>query len=265
MFDFHSDKRRYFDIQVTVTLEEVIPFIRKHKNINKDTKVLEVGCGEAGVLKAFLLQGCTGVGVELADSRVLDAKLFLAEEIKEGRAAIVNENIYDSVRTNSMGRFDIIILKDVIEHIPDQPKFIETLHQLLQKDSVIFFAYPPWWMPFGGHQQIARSKYLRTWPWLHLLPKNLYQSILKCANEQPATISELMAVHATGINIETMHRILRKQHFVVIDEIYWFFNPIYKFKFGFRQRKVWSVLSKIPFLRNFYTTAHYIIFKSTSS
>ncbi|MEZ4910181.1 MAG: class I SAM-dependent methyltransferase [Saprospiraceae bacterium] len=263
MFDFHKDKKRYFDIQVTVTLEEIIPFIGKYKSIDDNSRVLEVGCGEAGVLKAFLQQGCTGVGVELAESRVKDAQHFLSKEINDGKARIVNENIYDSVQSKSLGHFDIIILKDVIEHIPDQMRFIDTLHALLKDDGVIFFAYPPWWMPFGGHQQIASSKYLRAWPWLHLAPKKLYHSILRWCNEKPATIHELMDVYATGINIETMYRILKIHHFTIIDEVFWFFNPIYKFKFGLRQRKVWPILTRIPLLRNFYTTAHYIIFKKT--
>ncbi|HNE93368.1 MAG TPA: methionine biosynthesis protein MetW, partial [Chitinophagaceae bacterium] len=64
MFEFHKDRKRYFDIQVANASEYVIPFIEKKFTIKEEMRVLEIGCGEGGVLKAFLQKGCTGLGVE---------------------------------------------------------------------------------------------------------------------------------------------------------------------------------------------------------
>ncbi|MBK8828056.1 MAG: class I SAM-dependent methyltransferase [Saprospiraceae bacterium] len=152
MFDFHKDKQRYFNIQKAVTEEDVIPFLEKQIGSCINKRVLEVGCAEAGVLKAFLDKGNTGIGIELAESRFVLARQFLDEDIKQGKADIINKNIYDvkDPASELNGLFDIIILKDVIEHIHDQGKFIQLLRGFLAPDGVVFFAYPPWWMPFGA-------------------------------------------------------------------------------------------------------------------
>lgn len=263
MFDFHQDKIRYFNIQKTVTDEDIIPFIERNYGPVTGKHVIEIGCAEAGVLKSFIDHGNTGVGVELSSSRFDQATSFLAKEIAENKAQIINKNIYDIAHpVTEFGRlFDVIILKDVIEHIPDQEKFIPKLKEFLADDGVIFFAYPPWWMPFGGHQQICRHKILRTLPWFHLLPASFYTLILKTFGEQQPTIDELLDIKSTGINMERLYNILKKNDFTISGEIMWLINPIYKFKFGLKKRKVVPFLANIPYLRNFYTTAHYILFR----
>lgn len=263
MFDFHQDKKRYFEIQKMVTQEDVIPFIEAAMGPVKSKNVLEIGCAEAGVLKAFIDHGNYGVGVELSENRFDMASLFLTEDIKSGRAKMFNKNIYDVVDpVQEFGcLFDIIILKDVIEHIPNQEKFIPLLKSFLSPNGCVFFAYPPWTMPFGGHQQVCTHKILRTLPWFHLLPDLIYKMILKTFGEKEGTIKELLEVESTGINIERMYRILKDSGYNILKESFWFTNPIYKFKFGFKKSYVYTFLTKIPILRNFVTTAHYVLFK----
>jgi 2-polyprenyl-3-methyl-5-hydroxy-6-metoxy-1,4-benzoquinol methylase len=170
--NFTVIKSRYFEMQRVVTHDDIIPFIEQNTGACSGKRVLEIGCAEAGVLKAFIEKGNIGTGVELAPSRYESAKLFLKQELEDGRFFIINKNIYDiNDPTAEFGSlFDIIVLKDVIEHIPDQPKFINRLKLFLKPQGVIFFAYPPWWMPFGGHQQLCVTKLLEKLPWFHLLP-----------------------------------------------------------------------------------------------
>jgi 2-polyprenyl-3-methyl-5-hydroxy-6-metoxy-1,4-benzoquinol methylase len=63
------------------------------------------------------------------------------------------------------------LLKDVIEHIHDQPKLIAWMKSYLAPNGTIFFGFPPWQMPFGGHQQLCRNKVLAKLPYYHLLPR----------------------------------------------------------------------------------------------
>lgn len=262
MFDFHQDKIRYFNIQKTVTSEDIIPFIEQYTGPFSGKRVLEIGCAEAGVLQAFIDHGNQGVGVELSSSRFESANFYLKDNIAAGNAFIINKNIYDieNPKKEFGNLFDLIILKDVIEHIPNQARFIPKLKEFLNDGGLVFFAYPPWWMPFGGHQQICRSKILRALPWIHLLPEFLYVRILKLFNENPATIQDLMEIKSTGINMEKMNRLVNGSGYEILGDVKWFTNPIYKFKFGFQKRKVYSLMSRIPFISNFYTTAHYILF-----
>lgn len=48
MFEFHKDRKRYFDIQVWNAEKHVIPFIEQTFPIRPAMRVLEIGCGEGG-------------------------------------------------------------------------------------------------------------------------------------------------------------------------------------------------------------------------
>ena len=256
MYDFHGNKSRYFEIQQWVTENYIIPFLQIRQN--QKLHVLEVGCGEAGVLKAFMEAGHTGVGIELSHTRVEMAIAFQKDAIQQGRLKIVNANIYDiDPKVQTEYQFDLIVLKDVIEHIPDQSRFIAKLKDFLKPGGRVFFAYPPWWMPFGGHQQICKSKILSRLPWFHLLPVLLYKSLLHFMGESEATITELLEIKETGILTEQIHNFIRQHGFESEREIYWLINPIYVRKFKLKPLKAWLA---IPYLRNIYCTAHYISF-----
>lgn len=259
MFDFHKDKKKYFDIQYWVSKFYIIPYLDINK---KPSHILEVGCAEAGVLKAFIEEGHTAVGIELSEERAELAGIFLKKEIAEGKLKIFAKNIFDiDVNKDHLLKFDYVILKDVIEHIHNQSLFISKLKDLLLPNGQVFFAYPPWWMPFGGHQQICKNRFISKLPWFHLLPGSWYTQILRWAGENEITISELLEIKQTGITIEKIHSILEQENFEVVKEKFWLTNPIYVKKFGFRP---FVSIINIPYLRNIYCTAHYIVFKLKS-
>ena len=260
MYDFHKDKKRYFNFQYWTARDYIRPFLVSSYELSSDMKVLEVGCAEAGVLKAFAEKGHECLGIELHDGRIELAKEFLKEHYEAGMVAFINRDIYDIDIDKDLGsRYDLIILKDVIEHIPNQERVIPRLKEFLKEDGKIFFGFPPWYMPFGGHQQISSSKVLRALPWFHLLPRFLYQSIIRFFGERERIEEELLEIKATGISIERFERIVRDSGLRVRKRQFFFTNPIYKYKFGLRVMRQPAVLSYVPFLRNFYTTAVYYI------
>src|SRR5687767_5659981 len=209
MYEFHTDKERYFDIQYRVTKEYIIPFIKEHAPGKQWNRVLEIGCAEAGVLKAFLEEGAFCTGIELAGYRLDTAMKFHQEALAQGRIESINRNIFDIDPHNDLGGgYDLVILKDVIEHIPGQKEFMHQLKSFLNEDGYIFFAFPPWQMPYGGHQQVCRSKFLSRLPYFHLLPGSIYKGILKVFNESETTINDLMEAKSTGISIERFEKAL---------------------------------------------------------
>jgi 2-polyprenyl-3-methyl-5-hydroxy-6-metoxy-1,4-benzoquinol methylase len=256
MFEFHTDRKRYFDIQVLNAEKYVIPFIEERFTIQPGMRVLEIGCGEGGVLKAFANKGCKGVGVELDLPRVEDAKRFLAEDIATGKLQFVTKDIYKvDIETELKGKFDIVVLKDVIEHIHDQPRLIGWMRQFLNPGGIIFFGFPPWQMPFGGHQQMARSKISRL-PYIHLLPRSLYRWLLRTKKEP---VADLMEIRDTRISIERFERICREQGYEVVHFRHYLLNPIYEWKFGWKPRKQNAVIRSVPWIRNFFTSCVYYI------
>jgi SAM-dependent methyltransferase len=256
MFEFHIDKERYFRMQYDNASRYVIPFIETVFPLNNDFHVLEIGCGEGGVLKAFLDRGCNGVGVELSESRTELAKHFLADYLAAGKVHLFARDIYDpSFEQLFKHAFDLIVLKDVIEHIPDQEDLIPRLKYYLKERGRIFFGFPPWYMPFGGHQQVCKSKLLASLPYYHLLPTPLYKMVLKIFGENEITIADLLDVKKTGISIERFEKIIRNSGLKVDQKKFYFVNPIYSYKFGWKPRTQSKIISSIPYLRDFFTTA----------
>ncbi len=254
MFEFHADRKRYFDIQVMNAEKYVIPFIEEKFPLRAGMRVLEIGCGEGGVLKAFINRGCEGVGVELDAPRIEHAKEYLPEDVASGRLRFVVKDIYFvDTEKDFNGLFDIILLKDVIEHIHDQSRLIGWMKKFLKSGGIIFFGFPPWYMPFGGHQQICKSKISRL-PYIHLLPAFLYKAILKNRKEN---VEEMMDIRETGISIERFERICREQEYRILDNRHYLLNPIYEWKFGWKPRKQLGLIKAMPFFRNFLTTCVY--------
>lgn len=263
MYEFHGDKKRYFDMTYRVTRDHIIPFIEQSIPLRSDTRVLEIGCGEAGVLKAFLERGCFCTGIELEESRIELAKTFLAEERAAGRVTFLNKNIYDvDPEIDLEGRYDIIILKDVIEHIPEQARFMPELLRFLQKGGLVFFAFPPWMMPYGGHQQVLPGKWASKLPYTHLLPGSLYPMFLRMLGTPATGVATMEEIRSTGISIERFERISRKSGFKIENKQFYLFNPIYEHKFGLKPRMQWAWVSRVPFLRNFVTMGVYYSLRS---
>lgn len=263
MYEFHQDKDRYFEMQYRVTKEYVLPFLHDLMPGKVYHRVLEIGCAEAGVLKCFLEQGSFCTGVELSQDRIERAELYHHKALEEGQIEFVNRNIFDIDPEHDLGgKYDLVILKDVIEHIPGQLAFIAQLSLFLNEEGVIFFAFPPWYMPYGGHQQVCKSKWLSKLPYFHLLPDFLYKGLLKIAGEPKATIDDLMEVKSTGISIERFEKCIRVNRFQIVGKQHYLFNPIYQYKFNLRPRKQYKIVQSIPFLRNFLTTGVYYLVKT---
>ena len=257
MFEFHLDRKRYFDIQILNAQKWVIPFVEEKLTLGKGVQVLEIGCGEGGVLKAFVDKGCTGVGVEFDQSRIDNANIWLREDISAGRIRLISKDIYRTT-VQELGSYDIIILKDVIEHIHDQRKLIDWMKTFLKPSGVIFFGFPPWQMPFGGHQQMCRHPLTSKMPYYHLLPRFLYKAVLKKFHEP---VEELLEIKETGISIERFERIVKQTRYTILHKRFYLINPIYEWKFGWKPRKQFFLLRNLPWIRNFFTTCVYYLIR----
>lgn len=260
MYEFHRDKARYFNYQYLTARDYIIPFVELATPLRAGMRVLEIGCGEAGVLKAFLERGCECTGVDLAADRIELAREFLADYQDGSRVRFFSKNIYDADTAGDFGyRFDLIILKDVIEHIHDQARFMERMQDFLAPGGVVFFGFPPWQMPYGGHQQICDTRLLAALPYYHLLPARAYRFVLGLFEKKPVKIANLMEIHQTGISIERFERIVAGKGYRQLLRRYYLINPIYQYKFGIRPREQAIWIAKIPVLRNFFTTCMYYL------
>lgn len=258
MFEFHTDRKAYHQLLHKNARDYVIPFIQSGFPLTAGHRVLEIGSGDGGNLSAFLEIGCKAVGVELDEHLVAFTQQQLPTYIANGQLVMMAKDIYDAdIERDLGGLFDVVVLKDVIEHIHDQPKLFSRMKDMLRPNGVIFFGFPPWQMPFGGHQQICTGKWTSKMPWYHLLPRSWYKAILAANKEN---VEVLMEIRETGLSIETFERFTQQSGCKVIQRKLWLINPVYQQKFGWKPRRQLQLIAAIPVLRNFFTTcAYYLI------
>lgn len=255
----HIDRERYFTELAETSRDWYISYLRRYRNIDRNSRILEIGCGEGGNLLPFAELGCTVAGFDLASGKIENARKFFAARGCTGSFACA-----DFLKENPFsdgGKFDIILVHDVIEHIEPEGKgaFFARLKLYLKPDGIVFFGFPAWQMPFGGHQQICRSKVCSKVPFVHVLPSCIYGAWLRMFGEDKARIAELMSIKRSRMTPEKFERLCASHGYEVLDRTFWFISPHYKAKFHLRPRRLWGWLGHIPYIRNWFTTSCFYV------
>lgn len=260
MQERHLNRYQYFLEQGRTTSKFVIPYMERAVAVKQGTRVLEIGCGECGNMTPFVERGCEVVGVDLNGPQLERGAGYLEKATGRTDIQLIHKDIY-VVPKDEIGTFDIIMMRDVIEHIHNQERFMAFLEQLLRPDGIVFFGFPPWRMPFGGHQQVCRSKLLSKLPYFHLLPMPLYKAVLRLAGEHPSTVDSLAEIKETGISIARFEGIVKSENYRWLEKDYYFINPNYETKFGLKPRKLSGLVGAIPYVKDFFCTCVYCIIR----
>ena len=250
----HTDRYRYFREEAATTEKYFIPYLSEFMDVG-DISVLEVGCGEGGNLLPFVRRGCRVVGVDLSEQRVRQAESFFSRECAAGTFVCD-----DVMHYRGDGRlFDLIVCHDVVEHIPEKGKMLLALKRLLAPGGRLFVAFPAWQMPFGGHQQIARSWVVSHLPFVHLLPELAFSLMLRLFGEDASKINELIGIRRTRCTVEMFEREAAYAGYTVCDRRLWLVNPHYEVKFGLRPIRLCRQLSALPYIRNFMASSCFYV------
>lgn len=106
-----------------------------YEYINNGDRVLDVGCSSGHFGEALIqLKGCKVTGIDLDVDDIASAKKVLTE------AYVMN--VDDMKNMVSLGKFDVIIFADVIEHLIDPRQTLKNMRKLLKKDGRIIFSIP---------------------------------------------------------------------------------------------------------------------------
>jgi SAM-dependent methyltransferase len=257
----HKKFEVYFEETSVSCRKYYIPFLVEQTEIVFDAgcDVLEIGCGIGGILSAFAEKGCRVTGVDIHRRSIDIARALFAGKGMEGQ--FICSDIFDY--DNKDQRYDLIILHDSIEHIGEKEKLMISIRRMLKKEGVLYIGFPPWQMPFGGHQQMAKNKLLAYCPYIHLLPKSIFRLIFRIFRQSDSDIKTFLDIRATSITIEQFEKLLKTTLYNVICRQLYFINPNYHIKFGIPPRKLSPVIAKIPYVRNFVTTTcYYVVRKS---
>ena len=135
----HLNREQYFNELAQTAREHYIGYISRFQPITPTSKVLEVGCGEGGNLLPFAEMGCRVTGIERFPERVEQAQAYFQKKGYSGRF-IADDFLKYKPQTNE--KDDLVLIHDVIEHIPDKDSFLEHLKGFVHKDSLVFWGFP---------------------------------------------------------------------------------------------------------------------------
>lgn len=127
----HTDSNKtaidkIYKIVRNYTLKKKLKLINKHNNGDKN--ILDIGSGTGDFLKICKLNNWNISGVEPSQK---------ARDIAKEKNIILNKDI-----NFITGKFDIITMWHVLEHVPNLIEYIEKLKKLLNKNGTIIIAVP---------------------------------------------------------------------------------------------------------------------------
>ena len=191
--------------------------------------ILEVGCGSGGILIPFTEIGAEVVGIDFDDT-------YMEAGRKRG-LNLIDQSIYE-FQTDK--EFDLIILKDVLEHLPDLNLVIQKLKSLLSGTGVIYIQVPT----FEGLEFLGyKNDFLRFFQNAHIVHfSEASLNYIFSRNGLTAKYSDINglavfehAVEATKVyfdfeternrSLERIANILNRRRKVVIKERIWKLLP----------------------------------------
>jgi len=230
-----QDRLAYHEYQKKIGKYYLEQFVKPY---SKGKKILDVGCGEGGVLTPYEQAGYDCTGLEYSPERVNYASEKGASNIK-----FIQGNIE---QFSSDQKFDVILMLDVIEHVDQKLQALDNIKKMLLPEGIVIISFPPFRSPFGGHQQVMKS-FLKYIPFIHLAPAWLYRWLLK--NIERQNFDSHFRNYKTGITIREFERLIDQVGFKIIKKNNYFVRPRQAFRFGLKIKQ-----NRFKFLKEYLTT-----------
>ncbi len=251
---FKDWQEYYWTYQNILAKRYLIPMLASEGFSIEGKKIFEVGCGSGGVIEAFAEKSARAVG--------LDITPFEFERLGSGRVQYVTADIFDPARRPEyQDIYDLIIFRDVIEHITDKDRMLAACDALLAPDGRILMTFPPFYSPFGAHQQVFSKRFLTRLPYIQFLPKNVYLGLVRrMENGNTGANRVATEIRDSKTTISSLKKHLRRSAFQIEKEHDYIVRPSFEIRYGMKPRKA-SWLGRIPMLRELFIMGVYLILK----
>ncbi len=256
-----AHKEKYWFYQYRLGREYLLPLLQKWGVKISGARILDIGCAEAGILCACAEAGANSLGVELSPSRLHLARQFASPEHLSRLHFIAADFFHMPLRPEALN-FDLVLLRDVFEHLPDKEHAFATLVDIMQSQTLLVLTFPPFYSPFGGHQQMLGG-FLRRVPWFHFLPGPIWRRIreyINCNDPNPGFLLEMEKLRQNRMSIALCKRLARQHNLSVEGEAYYLSRPSYKLRYGWPIIKA-QFLGRIPVVRELLITGAVIMMR----
>jgi SAM-dependent methyltransferase len=218
----------YFTYEASIARDHLLPWLQRHQALPAAGQVLDVGCGYGGTLAA-LKESCPGVTATGLD---LDEQMASEGRRRLGPAAeIVHADFFDW----SGGPFDLILMRDVLEHIRQPERALARAASMLCPGGWLFASFAPFFGPFGGHQHNGAGIFSAV-PWIQLLPAAAFRRLFRVEGNTYKTRSELAedmdSVLETRLTLSRFLRAAAAANLQMVARASYLSRPDYRIKFG---------------------------------
>ena len=249
----------YWGYQYTLGKDYIVPHLSKAGVFKEGYNVAEIGSAEAGVLMAFAQKGAG----DLLATDIVPQRLHDGEQIAKASDLkiqfVKNDIINEQIPKEWKGNFDLLILRDVIEHIDNSKKCLKNISKLLKNNGAIYLTFPPYYSPYGGHQHTLQNFWGKL-PYIHLLPDFIFKRLISSGRGPDK--NEVMRLRDIRLNHRKLVKAARELGLEVINKDFFFLRPVFKMKFGLPTVKL-NAISFLPCIKDFLSLeAAYILRKN---
>lgn len=250
----------YWSYQYRLGKTHIVDYMRKAGAFFKGANVAEIGSAEGGALAAFVEAGAKkALATDIAKSRLdMGAKIAkiagLKIDFKE------HDILTDKINFFWREKFDLVLLRDVIEHIDKPVEALKNISKLIKPDGFLLATFPPYYSPYGGHQHTVMNR-TGMLPFIHLLPRKAFLSLVKSG--RPNDVGEVMRLRNIRMTPRKFADYATQAGYSVYSEDRYFLRPVFKMKFGLPTVKL-GFLKNIPALEQFLSLEASFIVKKSS-
>ncbi|MFM8770597.1 MAG: class I SAM-dependent methyltransferase [Candidatus Kapaibacterium sp.] len=227
--DLHPRTIRNVRMQYRLAQHTLIPWMESLAVLPPNAAVCEIGCAEGGVLAAYVDRGATkALGTDIQEPLLR----IISQPVWSGLGYDItftqHDVIYDEIPDEWKATFDVVLLRDVIEHLDDAGVALKNIARLLKPGGVVVVTFPPYTSPFGGHQQLLSTK-LGSLPFVHLLPWPLFRSIIRGGD--PDNQEELERLHRIRCSASKVANAAHRAGLDIISQRYFALRPVFRWKY----------------------------------
>ena len=228
--DFSDWQSYYWTYQYILAEQYYLPRLKLWGVEIEKRKILDIGCGDGGFTSAFGKAGgfCTGVEIREFNWKPSDNVNYIVQDIYKDTSI---EKIGDD--------YDLILLRDVIEHIPISQKkqFLQSIINFGNQKTNILITFPPFYSPFGLHQQTLLKSSLRKLPYLSLLSDTFLSPLLNLFKEDKKTINNILEIRKSRMTIHAFNQLINEIGLTISKEEYFLIRPSHEIRYGWKMKK----------------------------
>ena len=217
----HEDHpKEYWRYEYDVAARYMAPLLREWGVVLRDADVIDVGCGEGGGVCSFHDLGARCVGFDVDAQRIA-----VAQQLQEDRGMpLMLGSLYDDPLPFGDRQFDLVVLHDVFEHLDNKADMLERLRQYCKPSGKLLITFPPYYSPYGAHQQHLRSTFGKL-PFFHLLPLSISAVLPRMKKEHPHVIEEVRKLGTHKMGMRKFERLAQKTGMSIVGKQAYLISP----------------------------------------